>query len=183
MKNLRFCLSLAALLVSVTLAAMAEERATTVVAAPTSVAVAPADVANVPDAGVVRSAIDLFRADLQHEKAVVIAQNLPLTPDESSEFWPLYNEYNAAHARLLDERLVLLKEYLATYGTMTNEQATAIAGKVFDWETRRTELKRVWFKKFTEVVPAKKAAQFFQIENQINAALDLHLMDTLPLIK
>jgi hypothetical protein len=66
---------------------------------------------------------------------------------------------------------------------MTDAQATALAGKVFDWECRRTELKRAWFKKFAEVVPAKKAAQFFQIENQVNAALDLHLMDALPLIK
>jgi hypothetical protein len=32
-------------------------------------------------------------------------------------------------------------------------------------------------------VPAKKAAQFFQIENQLNAALDLQLAAALPLIK
>jgi hypothetical protein len=32
-------------------------------------------------------------------------------------------------------------------------------------------------------VPAKKAAQFFQIENQINAAVDLQLAAALALIK
>lgn len=72
---------------------------------------------------------------------------------------------------------------MAIHDTMTNEQATALAGKVFDFEAKRTELKRTWFKKFAEVVPARKAAQFFQIENQINAALDLRLMDAMPLIK
>jgi hypothetical protein len=31
-------------------------------------------------------------------------------------------------------------------------------------------MKTSYFKKFGKVVPAKKAAQFFQLENQINAA-------------
>lgn len=188
MKNLKFSLPLAALFTGLALTGLAEERSTTTSAAALAAAVpetptAPAAVPTVPDAGTIRSAIDLFRADLQHEKAVVIAEMLPLTPDESSEFWPLYNEYNAAYARLLDDRLVLLKDYVGSYDTMTDDQATALAGKVFDWEGKRTALKREWFKKFSEVVPPKKAAQFFQIDNQINAALDLRLMDALPLIK
>ncbi len=135
------------------------------------------------DPGTVRSSIDLIRADLKVEKAVIIAQNLPLTEDESSEFWPLYNDYNAALTKLLDERLALIKEYMAIHETMTDAQASALAAKVFDFEAKRVELKRSWFKKFAEVVPPKKAAQFFQIENQINAALDLVIMDAMPLIK
>ena len=66
---------------------------------------------------------------------------------------------------------------------MTDQQATALAEKVFDLEKKRTDLKRTWFKKFSKVVPAKKAAQFFQIENQLNAALDLQLAAALPLIQ
>ena len=76
-----------------------------------------------------------------------------------------------------------IKEYLDQYETLTNEQATIIANKVFAWEGKRLELKRSWFKKFAEVIPATKAAKFYQVENQINAALDLKLMDSMPLIK
>jgi hypothetical protein len=135
------------------------------------------------DPGVVRSAIDLVRADVKTEKAIIIAQNLSLTPDEDSEFWPLYNEYSAALNVLLDERLVMVKDYLATHEAMTDAQATALAGRFFDLEAKRTALKRTWFKKFTTVLPPKKVAQFFQVENQLNAAMDLVLMDSLPLIK
>ena len=135
------------------------------------------------DPGTVRSAIDLVRADVKNEKAVIIAQNLVLTPEETSEFWPLYNEYSAALNVLLDERMAMIKDYLAVNETMTDAQATALAGKFFDLEAKRTALKRTWFKKFSTVVPPKKAAQFFQVENQLNAALDLALMDALPLIK
>jgi hypothetical protein len=72
---------------------------------------------------------------------------------------------------------------MASHESMSNDQATALAGKVFDFEAKKVELKRTWFKKFTEVVPANKAAQFFQIESQINAALDLMLTNSLPLLK
>jgi len=135
------------------------------------------------DAGNLRAFVALARSDLKTEKTLILAQNIQFTEDEAFAFWPLHSEYNDALNKLLDQRLILLGDYAATYKGMTDAQATALAKKVFDWETRRTDLKRTWFKKFAKVVPAKKAAQFFQIENQLNAALDLRLAASLPLIK
>lgn len=135
------------------------------------------------DAGNLRAFIELARADLKTEKTLIIAQNISFTEDEAFEFWPLHSEYTLELNKLLDERLKLLSVYASAYKTMTDPQATQLAGKVFDLEEKRTGLKRKWFKKFSKAVPAKKAAQFFQIENQINAALDLRLAAALPLIK
>ena len=135
------------------------------------------------DAGNLRAFIELARSDLKTQKTLIIAQNIQFTDDEAVEFWPLYNEYTVALNKLLDERLQLLNEYAGIYQTMTDKQATALANKVFALEEKRTKLKRIWFKKFSKAVPAKKAAQFFQIENQLNAALDLQLAAALPLIK
>ena len=135
------------------------------------------------DAGNLRAFIALARSDLKTEKTVIIAQNIWFTEDEAFAFWPLHSEYTVALNKLLDQRLVLLGDYAATYKDMTDNEATALANKVFDWEKKRTDLKRTWFKKFAKVVPAKKAAQFFQIENQINTALDLQLAAALPLIR
>jgi hypothetical protein len=135
------------------------------------------------DAGNLRAFIALARADLKTEKTLIIAQNIHFTEDEAFAFWPLHSEYNLALNKLLDQRLTLLGDYAATYQDMTDQQATSLAKRVFDWESKRTGLKRAWFKKFSKAVPAKKAAQFFQIENQLNAALDLRLAAALPLIK
>lgn len=135
------------------------------------------------DPGNLRAFIALARADLKAEKTLIIAQNINFTADEAAEFWPLHSEYTVALNRLLDERLVILGDYVATYESMTDRQATDLAKRVFDLENKRVKLKRTWFKKFSKVVPAKKAAQFFQIENQLNAALDLQLAAALPLIR
>lgn len=135
------------------------------------------------DAGNLRAFIELVRSDIKTQKTLIIAQNIQFTDDEAVEFWPLHSEYTAQLNKLLDQRLVLLEQYAATYQNMTDEQATSLAKKIFAWEDKRVALKRTWFKKFSKVVPAKKAAQFFQIENQLNAALDLQLAASLPLIK
>jgi hypothetical protein len=135
------------------------------------------------DAGNLRAFVELARSDLRTEKTLIIAQNIQFTDDEAVEFWALHSDYNNELNKLLDERLQLLNQFAGTYKDMTDKQAADLAGKVFNWEEKRTKLKRTWFKKFSKVVPAKKAAQFFQIENQLNAALDLRLAASLPLIK
>ena len=135
------------------------------------------------DAGNLRAFIQLARSDLRTGKTLIIAQNISFTDDEAVEFWALHSDYSHALNKLLDERLLLLNQFAGTYQDMTDKQAADLAGKIFNWEEKRTKLKRTWFKKFSKVVPAKKAAQFFQIENQLNAALDLQLAAALPLIK
>ena len=135
------------------------------------------------DAGNLRAFIALARSDIKTGKTLIIAQNIQFTDDEAVEFWPLHSEYTVQLNKLLDQRLALLGEYAATYKNMTDQQATSLAKKIFAWEEKRVALKRTWFKKFSKVVPAKKAAQFFQIENQLNAAMDLQLAASLPLIK
>jgi hypothetical protein len=66
---------------------------------------------------------------------------------------------------------------------MTNQQASDLAMEVFDLEEKGTDLKRKYFKRFAKVIPPLKAARFFQIENQINMAIDLQVASSLPLIK
>jgi len=136
-----------------------------------------------PDPANLRAFIELVRSDLRTDKALIIAQNIRFTEEEAAEFWPLHREYELARNKFLDERLALINKYLGLHDSMTDEQARTLADKAFTLEEKQTRLKRTYFKKFAKVVPAKKAAQFFQLENQINAALDVRLAAALPLIK
>jgi len=136
-----------------------------------------------PDEGNLRAFIELVRSDLQNEKATIIAQNIQFTEDEAFEFWPLHREYSLELNRLLDQRLSLVRKHVVNFDNLSDKQAEQLAKDVFDLDAKRLKLKRTWFKKFAKVIPAKKAAQFFQIENQLNAALDLRVAAALPLIK
>ena len=144
----------------------------------------PAPSASVqPDEGNLRAFIELARSDIQNEKATIIAQNIQFTDDEAFEFWPLHREYSLELSRLLDQRLSLIRKHVGNFDSLSDKQAEQLANDVFDLEAKRLKLKRTWFKRFAKVIPAKKAAQFFQLENQLNAALDLRVAAALPLIK
>jgi hypothetical protein len=136
-----------------------------------------------PDLGNLRAFVELARSDIRTQKAYIIAQNLPLTEAEAVEFWPLHKEYEAELGKFLDERYAAVVQFIKDYNTMSDTQATALATQAFNLEEKRTALKRKYFKQFSRVIPAVKAARFFQIENQLNMALDLRVAGSLPLIK
>jgi hypothetical protein len=136
-----------------------------------------------PDVGNLRAFVELARTDIQLRKAVVVAQNLPLTEEEAAEFWPIHREYEQELAKLNDRRIALIRKYLPQGGEMSDTQARDVAAEVFDLESKRTELKRTYFERFQQAVPATKAARFFQIENQLTMVLELRIAAALPLIK
>jgi hypothetical protein len=136
-----------------------------------------------PDAGNLRTFIELARSDLKTQKALIISENLPLTEDEAVEFWPLHREYEAELSKLNDEKLNLIVRFANTYESMTDKQAKELAKSSFGLEAKKTNLKREYFKKFSKVIPPTKAVRFFQVENQINLAIDLRVAASLPLIK
>ena len=84
-----------------------------------------------------------------------------------------------------DQKLALIVRYADLYKskTMTDKEAPELAKGSFDIEEKKTDLMRKYFKKFSKVIPATKAARFFQIENQLNMVLDLQVAASLPLIK
>jgi hypothetical protein len=99
------------------------------------------------------------------------------------DFWPLYEQYSHDLDALNDRRLAMIRKYLVTDKTLTEEQARQLAAEFLSLEEKRTALKRRYFQEFAKVITARKAVRFFQIENQLNAAIDLRLAASLPLIK
>lgn len=136
-----------------------------------------------PDEAQLRTFIELIRQDVQTEKATILAVAMQFTEDEAFEFWPVYREYSLELEKLFDVRLKLIRKYVGSFEHLTDDQARALAKDVFDLEERRLKLKRTWFEEFATVVSPKRAAQVFQIENQINAAIDLRVAASLPLIQ
>jgi len=136
-----------------------------------------------PDLGNLRAFVELARSDIRTQKSLLFAENIDFTADEAVEFWPVYREYDLELSHLLDRRNELILQYASQYRSMTDDQAKRLAEQAFDIEARRTALKRKYLKKFSKIVPALKAVRFFQIENQIQMALDLQVAASLPLIK
>lgn len=127
--------------------------------------------------------VSMTRMDILVEKATILADNLMLTEEEAETFWPLYADYTNELYTILDKRLAILNDNVDAFEDMTDAQAKQLANDVFNIEENRLKLKRQWFKKISSQLSPKIAAQFFQIENQLNAVVDLQIAASLPLIQ
>ena len=123
------------------------------------------------------------RLTVKAQKRQIIGSTVFFKDDEAARFWPLFDQYLGALDVLLDERVVLIQIYAENYHKMDDKLATTYTEEILEQEEKRTKLKRTWFRNFAKAVTAKKAAQVFQIENQINRTLDEQLFGSLSRIQ
>jgi hypothetical protein len=126
---------------------------------------------------------ELLRSDLRSQKVAIIAEVMQFTEDEDTKFWPVYREYETELAKLNDERIALVKDYAASYETITDSVADRLALGALDLEGRRHALKLKYYNRFKSVVSPKTAARFLQVENQMLLILDLQIAASLPIVK
>ena len=130
-----------------------------------------------------RAYIELLRSDVRSQKIAIITEIMQFTDDEDTKFWPVYREYEAELAKINDERLALIKDYAASYQTITDDVADRLARGALDVEGRRHALKSKYYDRFKSVVAPKTAVRFFQVENQILLRLDLQIAASLPIVQ
>jgi hypothetical protein len=123
----------------------------------------------------------LLRSDLRAEKVAVITEVMDFTPAEDEKFWPIYREYEKELEKLNDDRLALIKDYAQQYDALTDTSADKLALGALDLESRRHALKVKYYNQFKSALPAKTAARFLQVENQILLLLDLQIAASLPI--
>ena len=127
--------------------------------------------------------LEVAREVLSTEKKVAVAENMQLTETESGPFWELYNEYNAELYKVHTERVNIIKAFAANYESMTDEKADALLNASFDYQTRLLKLNKTYYKKFKKILPAGKAALYFQLENKIAALINAELAHEIPLLE
>ena len=130
-----------------------------------------------------RAYSELLRSDVRFQKVAIITEIMQFTEDDDAKFWPIYREYEAALAKINDDRLALIKEYAAAYENITNEVADRLARGALDLEARRHALKVQYYDRFESVLSPKTAARFLQVENQILLIIDLQIAASLPVVQ
>ena len=129
-----------------------------------------------------RDLIELMRSDLRTEKRAIITQAMQLTEAQSDKFWPLYKEYEDQLVKLNDQRVTLIKDYGATYNSMTDKTAKDLIDRSFKLEEQRTSLLKKYVSKMGKTIDVKTAARWAQVEHAVDSAIDLQIASELPLI-
>jgi len=127
-------------------------------------------------------AIAELRQEAGQDRRNIVEANMLLTETESARFWPLYDEYRADRQKIGDRRVRLITDFLAAQNAMSEDQARTLANEDFAIEKDTSELKAKWYKKMTKVLSERTIARFFHIDEKLDAAADIALAATIPLI-
>ena len=100
--------------------------------------------------------LELLRSDLRTERLAILTEAMELDSEQGAVFWPIYRSYDLERSRLGDTRLVLLKDFAASFDTMNEEKASELAAGSFRLAEQQLALEK---KYYAEVETAQQALE------------------------
>jgi hypothetical protein len=106
---------------------------------------------------------------------------VPLTADEATKFWPIFDQYRKEAIKANDDRWALIKEYAANHDTMTDAQAQDYIQKTTDSDQQLLALRMKYVPVFEKAISPKKTALWYQVDRRIDLMINMQLSAKIPL--
>ncbi len=121
---------------------------------------------------------------VETRRNLAVIENLPLTKVEAEKFWPLYEEYRQRVRVLGERRLAVIEAYAERYraGNVDDEFAEQGIRESLEIKLDVAKLQKKYWTKFRRILPAMKAARFYQLESKMDAEIDYILAGGIPLV-
>jgi hypothetical protein len=125
------------------------------------------------------------RALLQSGRKEIISDELRLTEEEASAFWPVYEEYHSNVMVVRDRYAETLGDYIRTYraGDITDDYAEKFIGRRLLFKRDLLKIQEKYLSKFKKALPIRKAVRFYQLEDNMDADIDAQLAEFVPLME
>jgi len=104
---------------------------------------------------------------IQSFKIAFITEQLQLTPEESQQFWPLYNQ-NEKDKKVLRDSYNMKGRKIEL---MSDSELDEFITKHFELEEKQLDLKKEFFKNIRQVLPIRKVAMLNKVEQQFKRKL------------
>ena len=127
--------------------------------------------------------VDRQRQLIMDQKKLVVLHSMQFSDQESSAFWPVYDQYQDALFKVNQKIDKMIVDFVKAYNTLSDEKAQNIIREYLEIEKERLQLKTSFAKKFTKVLPPRKVMRYLQIENKLEAIEMFDLAWEIPLAK
>ncbi len=127
--------------------------------------------------------MDVLREKMRADKKVVVASVLELTESEAKVFWPVYNAYQSDMITHYDRLLKLVDIFAKNYETMSDEMSMKLLTEYLALERDYVALLNAYLPRFKKVLPPRKVARLYQIENKARALVNYDLARGIPYVK
>jgi hypothetical protein len=125
--------------------------------------------------------IENARELIQTERKAVVGDVMQLTGEENVNFWPVYDEYRAAMVEVNDRLIAVITDYAADADTLTEARAKNLLQRFLKQQADVVALKRRYERRFLRMLPAVKVVRFYQIDNKLDAVINLGIAAQVPL--
>ena len=110
--------------------------------------------------------LPLENSRIRAQRVAYITERLNLTPQESERFWPLYNEMEQEKGRIM-----LRYDLPRANEKLTESEATRLIEGSFQRDEELLALRRRYYERFKQVLPATKIAMFPRAEREFKREL------------
>jgi Spy/CpxP family protein refolding chaperone len=133
-------------------------------------------------AGSVDEIIKAVRADLQGNRAEIIAKNVTLDSAQAAKFWPVFNQYQQEQNVIMEDQMRGLQEYVDRYERLDDAGALGLITAHLERDAKMTMLRQKWLGEFQKVLPTKLAVLVMQIDRRISLVHQLEFASKIPLV-
>ena len=127
--------------------------------------------------------MDIVRQQIKADKKAFVAKNMQLTQAEATAFWPVYDAFQKELGALGDRSVRLVREYASNYQNLSDATAKQLTEEYLTIERDRVALLQSYLPKFRAVLPEKKVARYYQLENKAYVVVMYSAVRQIPLVK
>ena len=124
----------------------------------------------------------MMRASIRIDKRNFIKDAMELDKEEDKAFWSIYHQYEAELLKLNDMRQDVIEDYAKHYEDISEAKADELVKKSFEFRKNRTSLLEKYYGKVAKALSKKLAARFMQVENVLQAAGDVTIGTSIPIM-
>lgn len=105
---------------------------------------------------------------IEAEKIAFITKELSLTPSEAQQFFPIYNQYYNEISKLRNEKRdgKLQNRQNLQSQKLQGNNLNPTSRDVLAFDAKELEVKKIYRKRFTNVIGQARASRFFEVEEE-----------------
>ena len=123
-----------------------------------------------------------IRADMQADRADVMAKNLSLSAEQAAKFWPVYEAYQKEQNVIMDEQLKGIQRYMEGSENLDDAGALAFMKTHLDRDAKMNSLRQKALGEFQGVLGTKLAVRAIQIDRRLSLIYQLTMTPQIPLV-
>ena len=123
------------------------------------------------------------RALLKAGREELVREEMYLTDSESAAFWPVYEQYRDEIDAVRDRQAKVISIYVEAYwgAQLSDELAEKLLKVHFLIENDLLTVEEKFVRRFRKAMPTAKVTRFYQLENKLDAEIDVALAQLIPL--